>query len=615
MFDGVSVLGPSAHYHGSAEGLQVCDATGTALETLFHGIPDLKSRTEVAVKVILVLYNGYMCSSDILELRMRHCEAVDTVVSFATWEHYLPACSVHEEINLLELLQSSPGAIVAKKIHSSDDEALDLLQIDLELRLSFDWILPTKPAARCVAVVAGRPMYEPKRCIYWSQGYFMAARALGISMIVFDEPGHWLEGEEYAHLRDEFIAIDMSDKKNLPGRLVEALNGRHIDGIVTFTDDYTVITAEAAELLGLPTESARAMWQAHNKNDMRRLVDNGSVQTIHLESLDQLESPELAESFATITYPLIVKPCRGAYSRGVKRVDNDISMRRAVHELDEDNLTGHGILLETYVDGPEVDANFVLWDDQILFLEVNDNFPCKGDASGATTFDNFAETVSISNSGLSPKEIETIRSSLHRNLLQLGFHSGVFHVEARMRNSSFEYQDIYSDGIVDLAPHKSDKCAKGPSVFIIEVNVRTPGAGGTWATRYTYGVDLGALQLLRSIGDRERFKRLSKPFSFASTSPGGGGGAQCWTAHSMIPIHREKILVPEDFFERLYRTLPDIKPHVFRAELYAQPGAIVSPSGGVGWIGYLLLFSRRSRRHVLEMYHRVAEAAKMCLDE
>ncbi|KAI8932962.1 hypothetical protein NX059_010431 [Plenodomus lindquistii] len=483
------------------------------------------------------------------------------------------------------------------------------------MRLSFNWILTSKPAARSVAVVAGRPMYEPKRGIYWSQGFFMAAKALGISIIVLDEPGHWLEGEEYAHLRDEFIAIDMSNLKNLPGMLARALEGRHVDGIVTFTDDYTVITAEAAEMLGLPTESAQAMCQAHNKHEMRKLLNKSSIQTIHLDSMEQLNSSALAERLATIKYPLIVKPCRGVYSRGVKKVNDDERMRRAVLELEEDNLAGDGVLIETYVDGPELDANFVLWDGQVLFLEVNDNFPCKGDATGATSSDNFAETVSISNSGLPPKEIEMIRSSLHHDLLRLGFRSGVFHVEARMQNSSMRYQNIHDDGILDLTAIETDVGVEKPEVFLIEVNVRPPGAGGTWATRYTYGIDLGSLQLLRSIGDRERFEMLCNPFCFTPDSPGGGGGAQCWTAHSMIPIHREKVLVPENLFEKLYSILPEILPYVSRAEMYAQPGTIVSPSGGIGWIGYLLLRSRTSRRHVLEMYHRVVKAAEKCLDE
>ena len=551
---------------------------------------------------------------------MRHSESVDTVISFSTWDKHLPAFSAHDKSTLLTLLLSSPGAILVKQSQSSHYETLKLLQKDLEMRLSFDWILPTKPAARRVAVVAGRPMCEPKRGIYWSQGYFEAAQALGISIIVFDVPGHWLEGEKYAHLRDEFIAIDLSNIEELPRKMAEALKGRHIDGIVTFTDDYVVATAEAAEILGLPTEPARAMWQTHYKHDMRRLVNKSSIQAVYLDSVKQLEDPGQAQKFRTLEYPLIIKPCRGKYSRGVKKVTDDTSMRQAARALEEDGLTEHGILLETYVNGPELDANFVLWDGQVLFLEVNDNFPCLGDASGATTSDNFAETVSISNSGLPPEEVEIIRSSLHRNLLQLGFRSGVFHVEARMQNSSMRYQDVRGDGIFDLIVSNTDGGAaipsgRQPDVFLIEVNARPPGAGGTWATQYTYGVHMGALQILRAIDDSERFEAMSKPFSFTSASPGDGGGAQYWTAHSMIPIHREKIRVLEDFFEKLYQILPEILPHVSRAELYAQPGTVVSPSGGIGWIGYLLLFSRTSRRHVLEMYHRVAEAAKKVLDE
>jgi hypothetical protein len=38
------------------------------------------------------------------------------------------------------------------------------------------------------------------------------------------------------------------------------------------------------------------------------------------------------------------------------------------------------VLIEEYCDGPEVDCNFVLWDGQILFFQVIDNFPCAGDA-------------------------------------------------------------------------------------------------------------------------------------------------------------------------------------------------------------------------------------------
>ena len=194
---------------------------------------------------------------------------------------------------LLSLLRHSPGEIIARQSEESRSDSLELLQKELGMRLAFDWILPTKPTARRVAFVAGRPLNEPKRGIYWS--HFEAAQALGISIVVFDEPGHWLEGEEYAHLRGEFIAIDMSHVKELPRRLAEVLKGRHIDGIVTFTDDYVIATAEAAEILGLPTESVGALRQAHYKYDMRKLVNKSNIQAVYVDSLEHLDDPATAE--------------------------------------------------------------------------------------------------------------------------------------------------------------------------------------------------------------------------------------------------------------------------------------------------------------------------------
>ncbi|KAH8131305.1 hypothetical protein LI328DRAFT_161136 [Trichoderma asperelloides] len=602
--------------------LNITNASGTALETLVSRIWHLRQlsahKTDVAIKVILAPRGGYVCRSDFLDVRMQHSEYVDNVISLSTWDKCLPSVLSNNRTLLLPLMSSATGALLVKQSRLLTSETLKLLQQDLDMRLSFNWILPTRPAARRVAVVGGRPMPDPKSGIHNSSGFFQAAQALGISIVVFDEQGHWLEGEKYAHLREDFIAIDMSNVEELPHKLVQAVGKRHdkIDGIVTFTDDYVVATSQAAEMLGLPTESAQEMKQVHYKHEMRKVVHESNIQAVSLDNVQQLDDPDIAEILKTLQYPMVVKPCRGMTSKGVKKVTDEASMRQAVHMLHEDNgiSTEYGILIETYVDGPEFDANFVLWEGQVLFLEITDNFPCLADASSATLADNFAETVQISNTRLPPNEVEIIRSSVLRSLLKLGLKSGVFHCEGRIMNSSMRYKDVHGNGVVDLVASSAATAGQKPEVFLIEINVRPPGTGGTWATLLTYGVDLGALQFLRALNDRTRFEALSAPFAYSSSNPGDGGGAQWWTAHCMIPIHCDKIRVPENFFEKLYRALPEIVPHVTRAEMYATPGTVVSTTAGIGWIAYMLLGTRISRAHALHMYQHVAETSKKVLN-
>ncbi|KAM0254480.1 hypothetical protein ACHAQJ_006762 [Trichoderma viride] len=598
------------------------NASGTAIETLVRHIWPLgrysANETEVVIKVILAPRDGYVCRSDILDIRMQHSEYVDTVISFSTWDKYLPSLPSQGRTLLLPLMLSATGALLVKQSELPPSETLRLLQQDLDMRLSFNWILPTRAAPRRVAVIGGRLMPDPKSGIHNSSGFFHAAQALGISIVVFDEPGHWLEGEKYAHLREDFVAIDLSNLEELPQKLALTLRERNdkIDGIVTFTDTYVVATSQAAEILGLPTEPAREMERAHYKHEMRKVVHETNIQAITLYSAQQLDDHALVETLKTLQYPMVVKPCRGRTSRGVRKVTNEASMRQAVRMLDEDDeiSTEYGIMIETYVDGPEFDANFVLWEGQILFLEVTDNFPCLADASGATLADNFAETVQISSTRLPPDEVDIIRSSVLCSLQKLGFKSGVFHCEGRMMNSSMRYEDVHGNGVLELVTSSVATPSPKPNVFLIEVNVRPPGTGGTWATLHTYGVDLGALQFLRALNDGARFEILSAPFAYSSPSPGDGGGAQWWTAHCMVPIHCDKIRVPEDFFEKLYQALPEIVPHVTRAEMYASPGTVVSTTSGIGWIGYILLGTRVSRAHALDMYRHIAEMSKKVLD-
>ncbi|KAF2462906.1 uncharacterized protein BDR25DRAFT_308066 [Lindgomyces ingoldianus] len=602
------------------------DATGTPLGTLFRGIRDkmqgseLAQSTELATTVILVPRDrdGFVCRSDFLHLRAGQSRFVERVIAFAGWEKHLASLPTGTDAmkRLLALLPSSPGALLLRQ--APNETMLD----DLAARLSFNWLLPTKPAARRVAVVSGRPFPDRKRQMYNAQGYFAAARALGISLVVVDHPGHWLENSSYQDLREEFVPMDMDINRlaDLPQRLVAALKDKRLDGIVTFWDAYVIQTAEAAELLGLPTESSLALRQAHLKHEMRKLVSQPNIQAVTIRSAEQLNDSCMAETLRSLRYPLVVKPCRGGTSESVKKATNESSMREAVRMAFRDGFFNPAIplvMLETYVEGPEIDANFMLWDGKIQFLEVTDNFPCAADALGATVTDPFRETVQVSNTRLPQVEVDVIRSSLHRSILKLGFRSGVFHLEARMRNSSMKYQDTRNDGIIDLDPDPgitANPRVKA-DVFLIEMNVRPPGTGGTWATLFAYGVDQGALHFLRGIDDGERFAALSQPYAFPSGSPGDGGGAQYWSAQCMVPIHRDNIRVPDDLWERVYQALPEVEPYVSRAEMYAEPGTIVSTNRGVGWIGYVLLFSRKSRRHLLEIYHQLSKTCIKVLDE
>ncbi|KAK3358789.1 hypothetical protein B0T25DRAFT_74950 [Lasiosphaeria hispida] len=587
-------------------------AISSALGTLVgacmaHGTAGNKNIAIVA-KVVLVPRGGFLCRQDILELRMRHSEHVASVVRFATPDGGFPAVPAEGgRATLPALLSSSPGALLGKESQAPPEETMELLASELKHRLSFDWVLPTQPLPRTVAMLGGRRLYDMAREQYGAKGLLEAAQALGISVIVLDASGHWLEGETYSHLRDDFVAIDMAaGDARLPLHIAETLKGRQLDGIVTFSDELVIATAKAAEMLGLPTEPAALIVQAHYKDATRRVVRNPGVQVVRLDDAEQLNDSHTVGRLANLEYPLIVKPCRAAASRGVRKVGELSALRQAIRKMDDEGLTKHGILIETYVDGPEVDANLVLWDGELLFCEISDDFPCSADAADATIADDFSETLMVHPTALDPNEVELLQSVLHENLLQLGFRSGVFHVEARVQHSSMCYEDI--NGIQDLVHSEAEGAPKKgpPGVFLVEVNARPPGFDATWATLHTYGVDMGALQFLYALGDRERYKALSQPFSEPAH--------QFWCGNRQVPMHRENIYVPPDFFERVFAELPEVVPYLVRAEFFAEPGSTVSPRAGSGFVAFIILFSRKSRMHVVEMCDRVLRVSMNVLD-
>lgn len=548
-----------------------------------------------AIKLIKPREQGHIVRSDIVPLRLVDCALVDCVVSFCAPQHYFSgeALGSADFEQLPEIFAASAaGALVTKDPSSTGEIDAQLLSLDAELRnrLSFPWLVPQRRPRMTIAVIEGRYSHEHGENIY------LAAKALGIDMIVFDRPGHWLEGPSYASWRKSFVPIDMTVDTGLPQRIKAAIQhcGHEIHGMVTFNDPLMAVVARIAQELFLPTGPPDAYATATDK--YRTGIAEGRVA---LRGSSITEAVSLVES-AKLEYPLIIKPCLGWLSEGVYRVRNVSELEAAISKI---NTERHGkdFVIERYCDGPEVDANFILCDGEILFFEASDDFPKYADTKNPEdSLRSFIELDNVLPSELPPRELEILRNSLHQSLLRLGLDSGVFHLEGRVQDSVMEYRT--ENGITELARRKKPP-QSDPSAWLIEINTRPPGIQASDAVQSTYGIDYWGVRLLFALNDIERAKALSQPFQ---------NGPQYWCEMVFIPIERGGVFDSDDVCVDLIKKCPDLAAHISKSWCFWKRGdSVPDPSSGLNlWIAYYVVFSRTSRAHLLTVAHSIREETR-----
>ncbi|RMZ76854.1 hypothetical protein DV738_g4731, partial [Chaetothyriales sp. CBS 135597] len=466
-----------------------------------------------AVKLLLPSTDGYVSRSDMVAFRLRGLD-VD-IHSFLTPRQFVKAVR-SDGLTLDAATNDAIGAIVSKdSFRSSEDALIRLKQLEHELkrRLALPWILPDPIPPKRVALVGG--LEEPES--------LASVKAMGIGLLILDQPGNMFEDNEgpFAHLREEFIPFNMSPDKHAPQRIVDALRDKKIDGIHTRYDIHHTNVAKANRILGLPTSDPEAYAIATNKFAARSLEPdkNGAFRVKDVEEL------KTRLSTLQLEYPLIVKPTTGRNSWGVLRCDNEEELIEAAGVahgrligVTEDGEEIHSeVMIEPYVDGPEFDVDVVLWDGKLLFYEVSDNFPCAGDISSDPNNStlqkgahrDFQETLFVYPSILVEDEQQVLVKSLHETVLRLGLRSGVFHIEARVKNSKMEYS--VRDGWLDLHLKENLTGQESPSCFLIETNPRPPGYLSLLRAGWQYGLDYWALHVLRCINDEKRFLAFAVP--------------------------------------------------------------------------------------------------------
>ncbi|PLB52176.1 hypothetical protein P170DRAFT_453654 [Aspergillus steynii IBT 23096] len=565
------------------------------------------------LSVILVVpqQEGYVIRSDFLEERFRGSQEIRQAIGFVQPRQLVRPSTSNENSavgQIVSFLASAVGGIVLE-----DQSKFPITRHtlhELQDRLAFPWLSTAPIIRRRIALIGEvRPYHLCARL-------FQAARALGIDLVVVDSAGHWLQDENstYVNLREAFIEVNMEVDIDLPRRIAEVICSypHTIDGVTTVTEFLLIPVARAAEILGLPTSPSAAFAKSVDKYETRQT--QGSDACILLSGPEELDKFLSNAQQGFPPAPWIVKPCNGWHSLNVMKATTPESLRVAIevvsrHTAYSRSSASHeskwqtNVLVEEYCDGPEMDANFVLWRGEILFFEVVDNFPCTADSGTGSVNADFKETQLVFPSALPEAETLQLRQSLYESIRRLGYESGIFHVEARMRNSTYEYRQDESSKL-DLQP-KLTAPSKDPGVFLVEVNARPPGYVDASASAFTNGVDMFALQLLLALQDEARIRALSLPFK-----------SRPHVVISAIQADKSGTIVSQDPWRDFHQRKPELISRVFENPMNFKKGDWVADPklNTTPWLSGFAVYSFDGRASALEAAGQVKEGFE-CLIE
>lgn len=508
------------------------------------------------------------------------------------------------EVAKSEQIEHLLDGSVLMLVQSSDDDTLSDKAIILEevnSRIKFQWLFDHEPPQKTLALVDGHLNLESYLPLVKS------AEAMGIRVVVLDRPDHWITDPSLRHLYHDFIPIDMTPDDGFHQRIATAVKDwGHVDGICAIASYCLAPVAKAAALLGLPTESPEAIVCAINKWETRQIA-GGAGPTTLVSNVEELKEQMAAETYVP-EYPLIVKPGVGTGSAHVYRADSEAELLESVRRTAEGS--SRKVLVETYIDGPELDINFVLLDGEVLFFDVSDDFPAPGDNGNMES--DFWENIDLFPSRLPEKEYSVVRESMHELLLKIGLRTGVFHLEGRVQDSSMAYSEV--DGLIDLREREKPTSSTKPRCFLIEVNPRPPGMPCVLTAIGVYGVDMYGLHVLACLGDHERLRAFSRPFEKHGSIPNFG---RAYSQLVWLRADQGGVCSSDDVFaEPLKKLTAKERELVTESMCFFHRGQrIPEPKPGVILFGaFFVVTSRTNRDDVLRVSLKLQEGFTIPVD-
>lgn len=277
---------------------------------------------------------------------------------------------------------------------------------------------------------------------------------------------------------------------------------RRIDGVLCWDEVRMVTLAELAETLGTPAPTPEAAATCRDKHLTRAALARAGVpQPESVKVSTQHEARVAAEALG---YPVVLKPRALGASFGVVLVEGPGDLAAGFAEArgaGEDGVRYYedGVLVESYLDGPEISVDCVCTANGLhpLFLARKQlGFP--------PYFEETGHSVDTDDPLLSDPALLGVLRGAHD---AVGFRNGITHVELRLTSSGPKIIEINGRLGGDLIPYVGMLASgRGPGRIAVDVATGrepdlTPARRQVGAIRFYYPPTGGTV---RSIGVLDR---------------------------------------------------------------------------------------------------------------
>ena len=332
---------------------------------------------------------------------------------------------------------------------------------------------------------------------YQTRSFEAAAQKHATEIIYVTDRCHQLEDP----WGDRAIAVHFESAQSAAARVVAALNGKSIDGILALGDSPSVAAAYTARELGISYNHPASVEACRSKLRMREVFQQSGLKTPWFRVINLDPPPEPA--LLGISYPCVLKPLSLSASRGVIRANNRdefISAAQRIRELlespeiratRESNLDQ--ILVEGYIPGREVALEGLLTDGVLKALAIFDKpDPLEGPY--------FEETIYITPSSLTESQQRAIQKCAQASARALGLTRGPVHAEFRIHREGADDEfwplEIAARPIGGLCA-RALRFIKNKNQSIENKNAHEPASIGLEELLLLHSLDLPVSTLMR----------------------------------------------------------------------------------------------------------------------